>query len=46
MGSWNSIDGNSIFNGQSNLWFQTGTIDANYTFGAKEKDDLVVAFIF
>ena len=40
MGSWNSIDGNSIFNGQSNLWFQTGTIDANYTFGAKEKDDL------
>ena len=40
MGSWNSIDGNSIFNGQSNLWFQTGTIGANYTFGAKEKDDL------
>ena len=40
MGSWNSIDGNSIFNGQSNLRFQTGTIGANYTFGAKEKDDL------
>lgn len=40
MGSWNSIDGNSIFYGQSNLWFQTGTIGANYTFGAKEKDDL------
>ena len=42
MGSWNSNnnDGNSIFNGQSNLWFQTGTIGANYTFGAKEKDDL------
>ena len=40
MGSWTSIDGNSIFNGQSNLWFQTGTIGANYTFGAKEKDDL------
>ena len=40
MGSWNSIDGNSILNGQSNLWFQTGTIGANYTFGAKEKDDL------
>ena len=40
MGSWNSIDGNSIFNGQSKLWFQTGTIGANYTFGAKEKDDL------
>ncbi len=40
MGSWNSIDGNSIFNGRSSLWFQTGTIGANYTFGAKEKDDL------
>ena len=40
MGSWNSRDGNSIFNGQSNLWFQTGTIGKNYTFGAKEKDDL------
>ena len=40
MGSWNSIDGNSRLNGQSNLWFQTGTIGANYTFGAKEKDDL------
>ena len=40
MGSWTSSDGSSIFNGQSNLWFQTGTIGANYTFGAKEKDDL------
>ena len=40
MGSWTSSDGNSIFNVQSNLWFQTGTIGANYTFGAKEKDDL------
>ena len=40
MGSWTSSDGNSIFNDQSNLWFQTGTIGANYTFGAKEKDDL------
>ena len=40
MGSWTSSDGNSIFNGQNNLWFQTGTIGANYTFGAKEKDDL------
>jgi len=40
MGSWASSDGNSIFNGQSKLWFQTGTIGANYTFGAKEKDDL------
>ena len=40
MGSWTSSDGNSIFNGQRDLWFQTGTIGANYTFGAKEKDDL------
>ena len=40
MGSWTSSDGNSIFYDQSNLWFQTGTIGANYTFGAKEKDDL------
>ena len=40
MGSWNNSDGNSIFNGDCNLWFQTGTIGANYTFGAKEKDDL------
>ena len=41
MGSWNSYDanGNSIFNGECNLWFKTGTIGANYTFGAKEKDD-------
>ena len=39
MGSWN-INGNSVFNSDCNLWFQTGTIGANYTFGAKEKDDL------
>lgn len=39
MGSWNSNTGNSIFNNDCNLWFQTGTIGANYTFGAKEKDD-------
>ena len=41
MGSWNSHNnaGNSIFNAACNLWFQTGTIGANYTFGAKEKDD-------
>lgn len=41
VGSWNSNNntGNSIFNGDCNLWFQTGTIGANYTFGAKEKDD-------
>ena len=38
MGSWN-CNGNSIFNNKCNLWFQTGTIGANYTFGAKEKDD-------
>lgn len=30
---------NSAWNGQCNLLFQTGTIGANYTFGAKEKDD-------
>lgn len=41
IGSWNSNNytGNSIFNSDCNLWFQTGTIGANYTFGAKEKDD-------
>ena len=39
MGSWTNNDGNSIWNGQCNLRFQTGTIGANYTFGAKEKDD-------
>lgn len=41
IGSWNSNNdtGNSILSGDCNLWFQTGTIDANYTFGAKEKDD-------
>ena len=39
MGSWNSNNGTSIFNGDFNLWFQTGTIGTNYTFGAKEKDD-------
>ena len=39
MGSWNNNTGNSIFNGDCNLWFQTGTIGVNYTFGAKEKDD-------
>lgn len=39
MGSWNSNTGNSIFNDDCNLWFQTGTIGTNYTFGAKEKDD-------
>lgn len=41
MGSWNSNNntGNSIFNGDCDLWFQTDTIGTNYTFGAKEKDD-------
>ena len=42
MGSWNSNNGtgnSSIFNGDCNLRFQTGTIGTNYTFGAKEKDD-------
>ena len=40
MGSWTVDDGNSIWNGQSSLNFKTGVIPANYTFGAKEKDDL------
>ena len=39
MGSWNSYEGNSIFNNDCHLLFQTGTIGKNYTFGAKEKDD-------
>lgn len=39
MGSWDGYNGNSIWNGQCNLTFKTGTIPANYTFGAKEKDD-------
>ena len=38
MGSWD-FSHNSAWNGQCNLWFQTGTIGANYTFGAKEVDD-------
>ena len=41
VGSWNSYNNNggSLWNGDRYLWFQTGTIGANYTFGAKEKDD-------
>lgn len=39
MGSWNSNNNTGNFNDDCNLWFQTGTIGANYTFGAKEKDD-------
>ena len=39
MGSWN-FSHNSAWNGQCDLWFETGSILANYTFGAKEKDDL------
>ena len=38
MGSFNWPH-NSAWNGQCNLVFHTGTIGANYTFGAKEKDD-------
>ena len=40
IGSWSVDNGSSLWNDQCNLWFQTGTIGANYTFGAKEKDDL------
>ena len=40
MGSWGGNNGNSILNGKCNLTFKTGTIPANFTFGAKEKDDL------
>ena len=39
IGSWRVENGYSLWNDQCNLWFQTGTIPANYTFGAKEKDD-------
>ena len=41
VGSWNSYNNNggSLWNGDCYLWFQTGTIGANYTFGAKEMDD-------
>ena len=39
VGSWNSYEGNSIFNNHCKLSFETGTIPANYTFGAKEVDD-------
>ena len=38
MGSWD-FSHNSAWNGQCNLWFETGSILANYTFGAKEVDD-------
>ena len=38
MGSWD-YGYNSAWNGKCNLRFQTGTIGANYTFGAKETDD-------
>ena len=41
IGSWNDeVNGSSLFTDDSHLIFKTGTIDANYTFGAKEKDDL------
>ena len=39
VGSWFEDDGNSLYNGDCDLLFKTGTIGANYTFGAKEKDD-------
>ena len=39
IGSWFSGSGSSLWNNDCKLWFQTGTIGANYTFGAKEKDD-------
>ena len=34
-----TVNGSSTIDDNCNLWFQTGTIGANYTFGAKEKDD-------
>ncbi len=41
IGSWNDeVNGSSLFTDESHLIFKTGTIPANYTFGAKEKDDL------
>ena len=40
IGSWRVENGYLLWNNQCNLRFQTGTIGANYTFGAKEKDDL------
>ena len=39
IGSWFSGSGSSLWNNDCKLWFQTGTIGANYTFGAKEKDN-------
>ena len=39
VGSWFEDNGNSLYNGDCDLLFKTGTIGANYTFGAKEKDD-------
>ena len=39
IGSWDCSQ-NSAWNDQCDLSFETGSILANYTFGAKEKDDL------
>ena len=40
IGSWNDeVNGSSLFTDDSHLIFKTGTIPANYTFGAKETDD-------
>ena len=33
------VNGSSIINDDCYLWFKTGTIGANYTFGAKEQDN-------
>ena len=40
IGSYNDgVNGSSLFTNDCHLMFKTGTIPANYTFGAKEKDD-------
>ena len=39
VGSWHEDNGNSLYSGDCDLLFKTGTIGVNYTFGAKEKDD-------
>ena len=39
VGSWLEDNGNSLYNGDCDLTFKTDTIGANYTFGAKEKDN-------
>ena len=39
VGSWFEDNGSSLWTGDCDLTFKTGTIPANYTFGAKEQDD-------